>query len=78
MRKARHIDISNRLEATKQLGLVEDYQIDWPERSLRAPRIVVQARPSFPAQVTKNYIASLLEQLVPSRGIIVTRDRPAL
>lgn len=78
MRKARHIEISNRLEATKQLGLVEDYQIDWPERSLCAPRIVVQARPSFPEQVTKNYIASLLEQLVPSRGIVVTRDRPAL
>jgi hypothetical protein len=74
MRKARHIDIATRLEATKRLGLVEDYQIDWPKKSLCAPRVIVQARPAYPTQVTKGYVASLLEQLVPARGIVVTRD----
>jgi hypothetical protein len=73
MRKARHIDISTRLEVTKQLGLVEDYRIDWREKSLCAPRVTVSARPATPQQVTKNYVAILLEQLVPAREIVVTR-----
>jgi hypothetical protein len=73
MGKARHIDISTRLEATKRLGLVQDYQIDWPERSFCAPRVTVQGRPSSPAQVTKNYLTSLLGELVPAREIVVTR-----
>lgn len=73
MRKARHIDISARLEATKQLGLVEDYRIDWREKSLCAPRVTICARPATPQQVTKNYVAILLEQLVPAREIVVTR-----
>ena len=74
MRKARHIDISNRLEVTKQLGLVEDYRIDWQENSFCAPRVTVHARPATPQQVTKNYVAILLEQLVPAREIVVTRS----
>jgi len=73
MRKARHIDISNRLETTKRLGLVENYQIDWPERSFSAPRITVQGLSSCPTQVTKSYVASLLEPFVPAREITVTR-----
>lgn len=78
MRKSRHIDISRRLEATKQLGLLEDYQIDWPSnstidqpssaKSLRAPRITVRGRSVFPIQVTKNYVVTLLGHLVPTRG----------
>lgn len=74
MRKARHIDISTRLEATKKLGLVEDYRIDWRDHSFAAPRVTVHARPATPAQVTKNYVAILLEQLVPAREIVVTRS----
>jgi hypothetical protein len=74
MRKSRHIDISSRLEATKQLGLVEDYRIDWPEKSLCAPHITVVGRQTFPAQVTKNYVAMLLGHLVPTREIVVTRN----
>ena len=38
-RKARHIDIFARLEATKRLGLVEDYRIDWQPSALSAPRL---------------------------------------
>jgi hypothetical protein len=74
MRKARHIDISCRLEATKQLGLVEDYRIDWQDKSLCPPHITVIGRPTFPMQVTKNYVAILLEHLVPTREIVVTRN----
>lgn len=74
MRKSRHIDISSRLEATKQLGLVEDYRIDWREKSLRAPQVTVIGRRAMPAQVTKNYVAILLAHLVPTREIVVTRN----
>ena len=73
MRKSRHIDILSRLEATKQLGLVEDYRIDWPEKSLCAPHITVIGQRTFPTQVTKNYVAILLAQLVPAREIVVSR-----
>lgn len=74
MRKARHIDISSRLEATKRLGLLEDYRIEWQQKSLRAPRVTVLGRATFPAQVTKNYVAILLAHLVPTREIVVTRN----
>jgi len=76
MRKARHLAISTRLEATRRLGLVESYRIDWPQKSLCAPRVTVQARPAYPTQVTKSYIADLLEQFVPVREIVVTRTHP--
>ena len=74
MRKSRHIDISSRLEATKRLGLVEDYRILWRDKSFRAPQVTVIAGPAFPAQVTKNYVAILLAHLVPSREIVVTQQ----
>ena len=74
MRKSRHLDISSRLEATKRLGLVEDYRILWREKSFGAPQVTVVARQAFPAQVTKNYVAILLDHLVPSREIVVTRQ----
>lgn len=74
MRRARHIDISSRLETTKQLGLVEDYRIEWPEKSLRAPRVTVRGCPAFPTQITRNYVASLIGHLVPTREIVITRD----
>lgn len=73
MRKARHIDISTRLEATKRLGLLEDYKVDW-DKPFAAPRVTVRGRQSCPAQITKNYIADLLAELVPSRGIVVMRS----
>jgi hypothetical protein len=75
MRKARHIDISSRLEATKQFGLVEDYRIEWREKSLCPPRVTIRSRSTFPVQVTRNYVASLIGHLVPTRDIVVTRDQ---
>jgi hypothetical protein len=74
MRKARHIDISVRLEATKRLGLVEDYRIDWPEKSLCSPHVTVIARSAHPQTVTKNYVSILIGHLVPTREIVVTRN----
>jgi uncharacterized membrane protein len=51
---------------------VEDYRIDWPQgTSLRAPRITVRRREAYPVQVTRNYVATLLEPFVPSREIVV-------
>jgi hypothetical protein len=78
MRKARHIDISTRLEATKRLGLVEDYRIDWHYNALAAPRVTVRGRPSSPVTVTRSYVATLLGSLVPAREIVVTRDNTPL
>ena len=67
MRKARHLAISSRLEATKRHGLVEDYAIDWPVSNFSPPRVRVRSRAQFPAQMTLNYVAALLGSLVPSR-----------
>lgn len=74
MRKARHIDISSRLETTKQFGLVEDYRIEWREKSLCPPRVFIRGRSSFPEQITRNYVTSLIGHLVPTREIVITRD----
>jgi hypothetical protein len=71
MRKARHIDISTRLEATKRFGLVEDYRIEWQRQSLQPPHITVKGRTAVPAQVTKNYVSALLEPFVASHRISV-------
>ncbi len=73
MRKARHIDINNRLEVTRQLGLVQSFQIDWDRNHFSPPKIKVGGRPDYPAQVTKNYVAALLDTLVPAHAIVVTR-----
>jgi hypothetical protein len=72
MRKARHLAISSRLEATRRLGLLEDYRVDW-DKPFGTPRVTVRGRASYPAQTTKNYIADLLAELVPTRRIVVTR-----
>ena len=73
MRKARHLAISSRLEATKRHGLVEDYAIDWQGGHFSPPRIRVRARPQVPAQLTLNYLVALLGALVPTRAIKIER-----
>jgi hypothetical protein len=73
MRKARHLAISSRLEATKRHGLVADYAIEWPASNFSPPRVRVRGRDQFPAQLTLNYIAALLGSLVPSRAIEIER-----
>lgn len=73
MRKARHLAISSRLEATKRHGLVEDYRIEWPVSNFSPPRVRVRNRARFPEQLTLNYVAALLVTLVPSRSIEIER-----
>ena len=73
MRKARHLAISSRLEATKRHGLVEDYAIDWQRGRFSPPRIRVRSRAQVPSQTTLNYVASLLAALVPTRAIEIER-----
>lgn len=73
MRKARHLAISSRLEATKQHGLVADYAIEWPASNFSPPRVRVRGRDRFPPQLTLNYVATLLDPLVPSRAIEIER-----
>ncbi len=72
MRKARHLDISTRLETTKRFGLVEDYRIEWHHQSFRPPHVTVKGRTSTPSQVTKNYVSELLAPFVASSRISVT------
>jgi hypothetical protein len=50
--------------------------VDW-DKPLGAPRITVRGRAAYPAQITKNYIADLLAELVPAREIVVTRPSRA-
>jgi hypothetical protein len=71
MRKARHLDISNRLEVTKRHGLVDDYRVEWQRRSFCPPHVTVKGRTSVPRQVTKNYVAMLLAPFVASERIDV-------
>jgi hypothetical protein len=73
MRKARHLAISSRLEASKQHGLLEDYAIEWQRHSFSPPRIRIRGRASTPTLMTLNYIASLLGSLLPSRVIEIER-----
>ena len=73
MRMARHLAISSRLEASKRHGLVEDYAIEWPISNFSPPRVKVRNRAQFPAQLTLNYVATLLGSLVPSRAIEIER-----
>jgi len=72
MRKARHPDISRRLEITKHHGLVEDYRIEWPPVAFRAPHVTVKGRTTIPAIVTKNYVAALLAPFIASDHIHIT------
>jgi hypothetical protein len=71
MRKARHLDISNRLEVTKRYGLLDDYRVEWQQRSFSSPHITVKGRASVPHQVTRNYVATLLAPFIASPRIDV-------
>ena len=73
MRKARHLAISSRLEATKRHGLVEDYAIEWPVSNFSPPRVKVRSHAHFLPQLTLNYVAALLGSLVPSHAIEIER-----
>jgi hypothetical protein len=77
MRKAQHIAIVSRLEATKQHGLLRDYDIRWDAGRFAKPRIIISAIDHRPEQMTRNYITQLLATLVPSRAIEMARGQKA-
>jgi len=58
--------IFERLETTKQSGLLSDYLVSWTGRSgrLRA-KVTVWGKDGTPGHVVERYIAQLLKGLVP-------------
>jgi len=67
--------IFERLETTKQLGLLSDYLVSWSGRAgrLRA-KVTVWGKDGTPADVVQNYTSRLLKGLVPDRRISVAAD----
>jgi hypothetical protein len=67
--------IFERLETTKQFGLLSDYLVSWTGRSgrLRA-KVTVWGREGTPAHVLQRYIARLLKGLVLARQISIAAD----
>jgi hypothetical protein len=67
--------IFQRLETTKQLGLLSDYLVIWSGRAgqLRA-KVTVWGKDGTPAHVVQHYTAQLLKGLVPDRRISVAAD----
>ncbi len=64
--------IFERLETTKQFGLLSDYLVSWTGRAgrLRA-KVTVWGNDGTPADVVQNYTARLLKGLVSDRQIVV-------
>ena len=67
--------IFERLETTKQSGLLSEYLVSWTGRAgrLRA-KVTVWGRDGIPAHVIRAYIARLLKGLVPDRQISIAAD----
>ena len=64
--------IFERLETTKQLGLLSDYLVSWTGRAGRlSAKVTVWGKDGTPEDVVQNYIAQLLKGLVSDGKIIV-------
>jgi len=67
--------IFERLEATKQLGLLSDYLVSWSGRAGRlSAKVTVWGRDGTPKQIVQNYTARLLKGLVSGHKITVAAD----
>ena len=67
--------IFERLETTKQLGLLSDYLVSWSGRSGRlSAKVTVWGRDGTPEDVVQDYVAQLLKGLVSDGKIIVAAD----
>ncbi len=64
--------IFERLETTKQLGLLSDYLVSWSGRAgrLRA-KVTVWGKDGTPEDVVEHYISRLLKGLVNDGQIVV-------
>jgi hypothetical protein len=70
--------IFERLEVTKKFGLVSDYHVSWSGRKGRlTPKVQVWGNGGTTEYVVQNYIAQLLQGLVPAQQINVADDRLA-
>jgi len=67
--------IFERLETTKQFGLLADYLVSWSGRSGRlSPKVTVWGKDGTPEDVVGHYVAQLLRGLVNERRIFVAAD----
>jgi hypothetical protein len=67
--------IFERLETTRQFGLLSDYLVSWTGRSGRfRAKVTVWGRDGTPPQVVQHYIARLLKGLVAARQISIAGD----
>jgi hypothetical protein len=67
--------IFERLETTKQLGLLSDYLVSWSGRAGRLKaKVTVWGKDGTPQDVVQNYISRLLKGLVSNRQIYVAAD----
>jgi hypothetical protein len=67
--------IFERLETTKQFGLLSDYLVSWSGRSGRlSPKVTVWGRDGTPEDVVGHYVAQLLKGLVNERRIFERRQ----
>ena len=66
--------IFERLETTKQLGLLSDYLVSWSGRAGRlSAKVTVWGKDGTPEDVVQSYIARLLKGLVNDRRIFVAK-----
>jgi hypothetical protein len=67
--------IFERLETTKQFGLLSDYLVSWSGRAGRLrPKVTVWGKTGTPEDVVEHYIARLLKGLVSNQHISVAAD----
>ena len=67
--------IFERLETTKQLGLLSDYLVSWSGRAGRlSAKVTGWGKDGTPEDVVQSYIARLLKGLVNDRQIFVAAD----
>jgi hypothetical protein len=67
--------IFERLETTKQFGLLSDYLVSWSGRAGQlSAKVTVWGKDGTPEKVLANYIARLLKGLVSDRQIFVAAE----
>ena len=67
--------IFERLETTKQFGLLSDYLVSWSGRSGRlSAKVTVWGKDGTPEDIVQTYIVQLLKGLVPGGKITVAAD----
>ena len=67
--------IFERLETTKQFGLLSDYLVSWSGRSGRlSPKVTVWGKGGTPEDVVESYVSRLLRGLVKEHQISVAAE----